>query len=60
MRQMVDDLIQKIDDVEFKVMSKLEDKVFYDDNKEAEKELAKMCQKHGFTVKEFIYWCEEY
>lgn len=57
MSNMVDDIICDIEDEEYRRMSKLEDEVFYNNDKESEKELAKLCQKHGITLKEYIQWC---
>jgi len=60
MLERINDLIQKIEDKEYRLMLELEDRVFYDEDKKAEKALMKMCKKYGLTTEEFITWCEEY
>ena len=59
MSQMVKDLIMKIDDAEYRVMIDLEDRALYDDDKEAEKKLMEMCHSHGFSLIDFVRWCED-
>ena len=58
-KNLIDDLVQTVKESDYKVMLALEDKVFYDDDKEALTQLRPLCQKYGFTAKEFIEWCEE-
>lgn len=55
----IDNKVQKITEEDYKVMIGLEDVFFYDEDKEAGKELTKMCKKYGLTRKAFVDWCEE-
>lgn len=51
--------VEKMDNVEYEKMCNLEEAFLYDNDREAGKELTKMCKKYGFTQKAFIDWCCE-
>ncbi len=60
MTDRIDDLIQTIDEITFKIMMVLEDKVVYENDRASKISLDGWCRVYGLTADEFIEWCEEF